>query len=302
VDAIGESARRARKLLFATALWEQERAPAAVARRPGWLATTFSDVLSARAVTTSHGTFGYLRIWSFDVQRPGAFVTEVGRLLAALPADGLVIDLRANPGGVIDAAERVLALLTDRVDPARFGCRATRAMVEVTGADGNGADLADWAASTRAAVDLGEPFSQHLPITDPDACDAIARVYAGPVVAVVDAGTYSCGDLFAAGIVDHGIGRVVSVGAASGAGGANVWTAADVEYAYHAAHRTLPPLPPGIGYTIAVRRMVRTGRSAGLAIEDVGVAGDEEHEMTERDLVAGNADLLERCTGLLVAG
>jgi hypothetical protein len=302
VDAIGEHARRARKLLFATALWEQEQPGVALAKRPGWLATTFSDVLSARVVRTSHGEFGYLRIWSFDVQRPGAFVAEVARLLAALPGAGLVIDLRANPGGVIDAAERTLALLTDRVEPARFACRATRAMVDVTGAEGNGADLADWADSTRTALDLGEPFSQHLPITDPEACAATARAYTGPVVAVVDAGTYSCGDLFAAGIADHGIGRIVSVGAASGAGGANVWTAADVEYAYHAAHRTLPPLPPGIGYTIAVRRMVRTGRSAGLAVEDVGVVGDEEHETTERDLVDDNADLLERCTGLLVAG
>jgi hypothetical protein len=125
VDAIGEHARRARKLLFATALWEQEQPGVALAKRPGWLATTFSDVLSARVVRTSHGEFGYLRIWSFDVQRPGAFVAEVARLLAALPGAGLVIDLRANPGGVIDAAERTLALLTDRVEPARFACRAT---------------------------------------------------------------------------------------------------------------------------------------------------------------------------------
>ena len=301
IDAIGESTRRARKLLFATDLWEAERRDVdARAGDAGWLPTDFSDAVAARSVTTSRGEFGYLRLWTFDVQPPGRFVDEVARLLRALPPAGLVVDLRANPGGVIETAERVLGLLTDApVEPARFACRATRAMVAITEADGNGADLADWAGSTRAALELGEEFSQHLPITDPDAFDRVERAYGGPVVAVVDANTYSCGDLFAAGVVDHGIGRVVWVGAASGAGGANVWMADDVQYAYHAARRELPPLPPGIGFAVSVRRMVRSGRGAGLVVEDVGVVGDEHHEMTERDLVDGNHDLLELCTGLL---
>jgi len=99
--------------------------------------------------------------------------------------------------------------------------------------------------------------------------------------------------------VDHGIGRVVAVGAATGGGGANVWTGDDVQYAFHAAHRELPPLPPGIGFAISVRRMVRSGTGAGLAVEDVGVAGEERYDMTERDLVDGNLDLLDFCTALL---
>lgn len=303
IDTIGETTRRARKLLFATDLWARDRAEAAARDKDaGWLPTDFSDALAARPVTTAHGEFGYLRIWTFDVEHAARFVDEIGRIVSALPDAGLIIDLRANPGGVVDSAERVFGLFTDeRVEPTRFACRATRAMVAITEADGNGADLADWAPSTRAALDLGEEFSQHLPITDPDACNAVARAYRGPVVAVVDASTYSCGDLFAAGIVDHGIGQVVSVGAASGAGGANVWTADDVQYAYHAARLELPPLPRGIGFAISVRRMVRSGRGAGLAIEDVGVVGDEQYEMTERDLVDGNHDLLEFC-GALLAG
>ena len=98
-------------------------------------------------------------------------------------------------------------------------------------------------ASTRAALDLGEEFSQHLPISDPDACNELPRAYRGPVVAVVDANTFSCGDLFAAGIVDHDIGQIVSVGDATGAGGANVWTSDDIQYAYHAAGRPLATHP-----------------------------------------------------------
>lgn len=304
IDVVGETARRARKLLFATDLWERDRRDVQPqAKGSGWLRTTVADAVAARPVTTSRGTFGYLRIWTFDVRHPAGFVDEVGRLLRRLPQTGLVVDLRSNPGGVIDAAERLFQLFTDRrVEPARFACRATPAMADLAEADGNGADLADWAGSLRAALDLGEEFSQHLPIADPDQCNGAERAYHGPVVAVVDANTYSCGDLFAAGIVDHGIGRIVAVGAATGGGGANVWTGDDVQYAYHAAHRTLPPVPPGIGFAIAVRRMVRSGSAAGLAIEDVGVLGEERYDMTERDVVDGNHDLLEHCTALLADG
>ena len=171
--------------------------------------------------------------------------------------------------------------------------------MEIAAADGNGADLADWATSTRLSSELGEEFSQHLPISNADNFKDRSRVYRGPVVAVVNANTFSCGDLFAAGIADYGIGDVVSVGEGTGAGGANVWTSDDIEYAYHAARRPLPPIPPGISFTVSVRRMTRSGRSAGLAIEDIGVNGDDRYDMTETDLTEGNTDLAEFCTRLL---
>jgi len=302
INVTAETARRARKLLFATDLWEhdQTRDPLA-ARASGWFPTNFSDAISARKLTTSNGTFGYLRLWTFDVDHTGGFIDEVAALLRRMPRKGLIIDLRSNPGGVIDTAEQLFQLFTtDTVDPARFACRATPVMVAITEADGNGADLADWAASTRTAVELGEEFSQHLPITDPDTCNRQRRAYTGPVVAIVDANTFSCGDLFAAGIIDHGIGTIISVGNATGAGGANVWTSDDIEYAYHAARQSLPPIPPGISFSISVRRMTRTGRSSGLAIEDVGIHGNDQHELTDNDLLRGNTDLTEYATRLLI--
>lgn len=301
INVTSETARRARKLLFATALWEaDQRIVQPQAKQAGWIETTFPDAISARHVDTPHGTFGYLRIWTFDVDHTHRFIDDLAIILRAMPPAGLIIDLRSNPGGVIDVAERMLQLFTDHpVESAGFACRATLAMMEITSAEGNGADLADWAGSTQAAIELGEEFSRHLPITDPDSLPGIERAYHGPVIAIVDANTYSCGDLFAAGIVDHRIGEIVSVGAATGAGGANVWTDNEIQYAYHAAHRTLPPLPPGIGFTISVRRMVRSGDNAGLAIEDIGVPGDDTYEMTQRDLEDSNHDLIEYCARLL---
>jgi hypothetical protein len=303
INITSETARRARKLLFATALWERDQTDEQpTAKAGGWMATSFSDAVSARKITTSLGTFGYLRLWTFDVEHITDFVNEVADLLRQMPRKGLIVDLRSNPGGVIDVAERLFQLFTaNHIEPTRFACRATPAMVQMAEADGNGADLADWAASTRAALDLGEEFSQHLPISDPDACNQLRRAYTGPVVAVVDANTFSCGDLFAAGIVDHGIGKIVSVGDATGAGGANVWTSDDIQYAYYAADRDLPPIPPGISFSISVRRMIRTGLSAGLAIEDIGIVGDDQYEMTNNDLLDGNTDLAEFCTRMLIA-
>ena len=305
VDATSEAARRARKLLFATALWERDGgtgASRAVAKADGWISTTYADAISARRIRTSHGTFGYLRLWTFDVDNTHRYVEAVAEVLRQLPRKGLIIDLRSNPGGVIDATEQALQLFVPHaISPARFALRATPAMVEIAEADGNGADLADWAGSTRLAYELGEEFSQHLPISNTDSFADRRRVYRGPVVAVVNANTFSCGDLFAAGITDYGIGQIVAVGEGTGAGGANVWTSDDLQYAYHAARRRLPPIPPGISFTVSVRRMTRSGDSAGLAVEDIGISGDERYDMTETDLVKDNTDLVEFCAGLLTS-
>lgn len=301
IDATSEAARRARKLLFATALWDRDTATNRPTAKEGdWIATTFADAISARRIKTSHGTFGYLRLWTFDVDNTSRYVDAVAAVLRQLPRKGLIIDLRSNPGGVIEATEQLLQLFVpNAISPARFALRATPAMVDIANADGNGADLADWGTSTRLASELGEEFSQHLPISNPDHFADGTRAYRGPVVAVVNANTFSCGDLFAAGIADYNIGQIVAVGEGTGAGGANVWTSDDIQYAYHAARRPLPPIPPGISFTVSTRRMTRSGQSVGIAVEDIGVTADERYDMTETDLTDGNKDLTEFCARLL---
>lgn len=302
VDATSEAARRARKLLFQPELWEGELTGSGrTAKAATWMETGFPDAISARRLRTSHGTVGYLRLWTFDVGHSDSYLREVDRILRAMPRKGLIIDLRSNPGGVVEVAERLLQLFTTTtVQPVRFALRATPAMSALTEADGNGADLADWAASVRSALQLGEEYSQHLPISDPDRCNGHPVAYRGPVVAIVNATTFSSGDIFAAGITDHGIGQIVSVGEATGAGGANVWTSDDIEYAYHCAGLALPPRPPGVAYSISVRRIARSGTASGVAIEDIGVPGHELYAMTQRDILGGNHDLTDFCARLLV--
>ncbi|MBM2850516.1 MAG: hypothetical protein HW418_3458 [Anaerolineales bacterium] len=60
-----------------------------------------------------------MRIFTFDVTSLDGFIDECRSLLARLPADGLVLDVRGNPGGNILAAEKLLQLFTPRpIQPA----------------------------------------------------------------------------------------------------------------------------------------------------------------------------------------
>jgi hypothetical protein len=120
------------------------------------------------------------------------------------------------------------------------------------------------------------------------------------VVAVVDPNTYSSGDLFAAGFVDNEVGPLVCVGEATGAGGANVWTGAQLRDALAGTPYAYPTLPAGIGFTLSVRRAIRSGAADGVPIEDLGVGGIP-YTMTRRDLLDGNRDLLEFCGNLLAS-
>jgi hypothetical protein len=299
INPAGEALRRAKKLLFNEKYW---RADLAAAARPRATATSrYGDFLSARRVKTRSGLYGYLRVWSFDVDDDQGFLGAAIRLLEGLPDRGLILDLRHNPGGLIWAAERMLQLFTPSpVVPTRFALRATPLTAAMASAPFNQPDLGPWAESLATAAATGEPYSGHLPITTEEQCNDVGQRYGGPVVVVVDANTYSSGDLFTAGVVDNRIGPVLCVGAATGAGGANVWTSDDLRGAMAAAGQPLPELPGGARFTVAIRRAVRSGEAEGALIEDAGITG-QPYAMTRRDVLGDNQDLIERCGQLLAA-
>jgi hypothetical protein len=63
------------------------------------------------------------------------------------------------------------------------------------------------------------------------------------------------------------------------------------------------PLPAGAQFRVALRRTLRIGkRWGGQAVEDLGVISDVRYRMTRRDLLEGNADLMEKAGELLAAG
>jgi hypothetical protein len=144
-----------------------------------------------------------------------------------------------------------------------------------------------------------------MPITPEAGANARGQRYCGPVVLVTDARCYSATDIFAAGFQDHEIGEVLGVDGNTGAGGANVWT--------HGLLRTLLELPqpnPASPYAalpakadmrVSIRRTLRVGALSGTPVEDLGVVPDQRHEMTRRDVLEDNVDLLNRAGEILKA-
>lgn len=315
LDLDADEVGRAKKLLFAPAVLAQELAGDMTARTPEQMAgqevvSSMPGVFRARDVVTSSGTFAHLRIFTFSVDDPDAFVAEFVRLLGLLPQNGLVLDVRGNGGGHIFASEFALQTLTPRrivPEPVQFLSTpmnlriVNRHRLNPT----NQIDLGPWHASLDQATETGATFSGAFPITPEAGANAIGQTYHGPVVLVTDARCYSATDIFAAGFQDHRIGTVLGVDDNTGAGGANVWT--------HGLLKTLMEIPtadPGSPYRelpkganmrVSIRRTLRVGAAPGTPLEDLGVVPDQRHRLTRRDVIDGNLDLLDRAGQILAA-
>jgi C-terminal processing protease CtpA/Prc len=315
LDLHADETGRARALLYAPQAVEQTFGNMAVevsaepAAAGGEVTSTMPLVFRARSVVTASGTFGHLRIFTFSVQDPAAFVAEFVRLVELLPQEGLILDVRGNGGGHIFASEFTLQTMTPRritPEPVQFSCTPLNLEICRRHKDNptHQIDLGPWFPSMEQAVETGSIYSSAFPITPEDGANAIGQRYFGPVVLVTDARCYSATDIFAAGFQDHAIGPVLGVADNTGAGGANVWT-----HGLLKALRDLPPdpedpyapLPKQADMRVAIRRTLRVGTLAGTPVEDLGVRSDVRHEMTRRDVLENNVDLLD-AAGALLAG
>ena len=313
VDIEGDLVRRMKKMLFAPKIVAEEgkkrRKPSM--RRPAAgqaVATTLPGILSARSVDTPSGVFGYIRIFTFNVDDPAAFIQEFIRLAELLPQEGLIIDVRANGGGHIWASEGLLQVLTPieiEPEPVQFiNTPLNLRICKRHESNPVGIDLGPWVASIRDSVETGAVYSRGFPITSGEFANQWGQHYHGPVILVTDARCYSATDIFAAGFKDHSIGPILGIDDNTGAGGANVWThsllrtllrlpaPADTESPYES-------LPNGAGMRVAIRRTLRVGDRVGTPLEDLGVRPDKRHLMTETDLLSGNADLIARAAAIL---
>lgn len=309
VNPAAEAIRRAKMLLFAPHALKgsQARRPKAKPKgsraglTAGIIPTALTETLKAMSIDAPGGPFGYLRIYGFDAA-PGPFIEELVRLIPLLPDRGLIIDIRGNPGGYIWAAELALQLFTaNHIEPTRFSALATPFTRRIASIGDVAEDLAPWKRSLDAAVRNGEAYAQTIPITDPEACNALGQMYGGPLVLVADSTTYSSGDLFSAGFVDNQMGPFICVGTATGAGGANVWSYGELRQALAGSPAALPTLPDGIDLSLSFRRATRARANEGIPIEDVGVAGTTSYAMTRDDLLHGNPDLIATCIRALKA-
>ncbi|GAA3661186.1 hypothetical protein GCM10022224_025780 [Nonomuraea antimicrobica] len=274
------------------------------------LPTSMPGFFRARSVVTPSGTFGHIRIFSFSVNDPDAFVREFVRLIELLPQNGLIVDVRDNGGGHIFAAEFLLQTLTPRPivpEPTQFITTSLNLRIcdqhreNPTGE----IDLGPWCPSMEQALETGSVYSGSFSITPAGGANAIGQRYFGPVVLVTNALCYSATDIFAGGFQDHEIGQILGTDDNTGAGGANVWTHGLLklllELPSPVADNPYTELPGQANMRVSIRRTLRVNDLAGTPVEDLGVVPGHRHRMTRADVLQGNADLLARA-GELLAG
>jgi cytosine/adenosine deaminase-related metal-dependent hydrolase/C-terminal processing protease CtpA/Prc len=272
------------------------------------LRTSMPTAMRARVVTIDGQEFGHIRIFTFNVPSAAEFIGELGRLLRLMPANGVIVDIRGNGGGLIPAAEGALALFAaQRIDPQRgqfINTPLNLRLCELHAQPGDETALDRWIPSLRESVQTGAIYSQGFPITDPDFVHKIKQRYEGPVALITDGLCYSAADLFAAGFQDHALGPIIGVHRNTGAGGANVWSHSLLRLlATSREGELLPeyaPLPEGADFLVAMRRTIRSGLNAGDVVEDLGIVPDVYHPVTRDDLMAGNRDLLKAAAQVLV--
>ena len=180
--------------------------------------------------------FGYIRINSFDAD-PDEFFREFKRILLIMKVsgpDGLILDLRANPGGAIDAGERILQLLTPkRITPADFHFINTPMLQQIAARLTRESPAEDaplrsvlrpWMQDILDSVAGGDVLTNGRPLTSAEEANDTGQQYQGPVALLIDALSYSATDIFAGGFQDHGIGIIAGADLNTGGGGANRWS------------------------------------------------------------------------------
>jgi hypothetical protein len=249
------------------------------------------DNLYFRLVRYGTTLFGYVRIFSFDTPDARAFLVSFAEILRLMPRSGLIIDVRANPGGTIPAGEGLLQLLSPK--PIQAEKVAFRITSNIQKLAMSSPFFEPWRRSLNLRYETGGIFSQGFTLYDPTLADDLVGSYRNPVVLIVDALSYSATDFFAAGFQDNGIGKVIGTDIMSGAGGANVWTHSQLQQAAMAAgDNSLIVMPAGVDMNLALRRSARVGVNDEIPVEGIGILADHFYRVTRRDVMGRNEDLI----------
>ncbi|MDP9170695.1 MAG: S41 family peptidase, partial [Acidobacteriota bacterium] len=244
--------------------------------------------------------FGYIAIKHFNtsglVDISDELPAEFQRILTLMrkgAPDGLIIDIRGNPGGDIGAAENMLQMLTPKpITPANFhlaNTAATLMLLKTVGAPLSPArQLRAWAVA--AATPADGPLTPGHPLTaDPN---GLGQIYQGPVALLVDALTYSAADIFAGGFMDNEVGVIIGSDESTGGGGASLWTHSDLLLKFQPSDLKLQALPAGISMSLAFLRSSRVNSRLDQPIEDIGVHPDIIIPRTLNDLLASTGNLV----------
>jgi len=293
------------KDLETTLKWETERVPPSPATERDQISRdelveiirrtqsrAFVDLIPpAAAVEGSRPAV--LRVRTFDVPDVDAFLEHAAAALRGLPPDGLIVDVRGNAGGRIEAAEGLLQFICPReVRPAPLQFATTSLTEELLKVLGH-EDADDADAKFSDPVPLSAGHAAHM--------NAIGQIYFGPAVLLADALSSGATDFLLAGFADHELGPIVCADGEPGGAGHEAWSHAALHE--HLKESGLEPLPfDGARLRISVRRAVRVGRHVGQPLEDRPVRPAHVHHTTREELDNGVDGALAAAKARLTGG
>jgi tetratricopeptide (TPR) repeat protein len=231
--------------------------------------------------------FAHLCVHTFDVRNVDRFIEQVRDRLEALPQDGLVLDVRGNPGGSIVAAERMLQLISPRrVVPTALqlaSTRLTRALVEAADAP-----FGAW----RESMDAEGGFSDGFPLVS-DHEEEPGQVYHGPVVLLIDALCSGATDFLIAGFARNELGPILSTAGDPGVVAHNSWS--DAQIGAFVPGSGLRRLQRGASFRVSIRRGLRGAQP----LDGRRFIPNDVHRTTRADVLENGADVLREAGGML---
>ena len=252
--------------------------------------TTATGVRSG-IVENQYGKFGYIRIEDFLVGERG--VNAIRKVLFEDfgETDGLMIDIRDNPGGNILVADVLSQLFTgNRVDTtqARLLNNQLNADIVLNNADILGQAFVD---VVERDLDSNSTFTDAARFIPQEDANTLGQGYYGPVAVLTNARSFSAADLFTCGMRDNGAALIFGEEPLTGAGGANVIT--------HELFTILNPsafeeLPDDHTMRVSWRQAIRFGEARGRVIEDFGCDfANKDIALSLNDIQNGSTDQLE---------
>ncbi len=265
---------------------------------PSLIPTSNPDI-SYTLVENRYGVFGYLKLATFmsrGYQADAAFELIRDLLTTKLKdTRGLVLDLRGNPGGTIELAERLPQLFASRAVPvqgARLLNTELNAFILNSSFLGMGPD-AHWSAVINEAAGTDARYTKTATFTTAANANAAGQAYFAPVAILTDALTYSAAEHFASIMQDERLATIWGEDLKTGGGASNAMDHANfVRY----VGGPFVSLPAGQAMRVAWRQFIRTGRSAGMVLEDLAVTSDRRVRLTLDELLSGTPTQLTRIT------
>lgn len=245
------------------------------------------------------GTFGYLKLGTFmnsKSQADQAFKLIRDLLTVELRnTRGLILDLRGNPGGMITLADRLPELFAARdvpVQGARLINTDLNAFVLNNSPLGTGPN-AQWSALINEVAGTDARYTRTATFTTKADANEVGQAYFGPVAVLTNALTFSAAEHFAALMQDERLGTIWGEDLKTGGSGANV-----MEHATFVRNVGDPftELPAGQAMRVAWRQFLRTGRNAGMVLEDQAVTADRRVRLTLEEILTGTPIQLDRIT------